>query len=976
MATLERIEIWSDLECNSGTRLAVFNEILSATWRRDLSGEDQLTVEVPRAEAAWAQVQEERVLRHAYSGTFDEFRIRQFTEKQADIFTGELLAEGIRFDLLANSGLLERIEANGLAAMHFEVYSRPPSEHVDIILGSFAPFISGAPAYFSKGTIDPTAVVDMIYDWDSPYSAFLELAKITQTEFSVRRNGTTDYKIDLLTQIGSGGDQPLFTVGRNILKVEHKSSTEDQATRLYPKGGTVDEVAASVAENGFIVTNVSGNDLTLNEDCVTENDQWNAFYLMEQDGTVISITDSTAPNIVTATHSTVEDDIVTFVLNSAGDQLQYVDLPSAQATYGIKSKVLDRTDIPGINNFAWNGYLQNWTDGGRGDAPCLPSFAIPAPEIPEGPGGGATTCIRRDTTGLDSKSTFGPQEGEVLTAAWLHRVESTGGVNNPAVLSWINSTLGTSLSDSSFGYYIAEGGSAKNTTSPGPAIDQFSYGNEGSIESIIALGPGCQDAGLIAKWQGSDDYYVAELRWTGGTIRARIQKKLNGTETNIGTEWNSAGGSCTTAYTVKFVFQDGVQQLYVDGTLRSSGTDTAFDGTSGFAGFLTDGAVDSGTNRGASFTGATITEGANEIIMFGLTENWTIEACGLTPAAADSNGKATLAMGGEMECATLVVKDDVAATQGTFTGTVPIVPGDRYFWTCDDANPGINPDLNRTHRGHLFFDDFASINTCWKAGLLDTGGSFQVSASGKTFNAAPQDEFHRAYESCWARDEMLVQGTVRSVGNILSEPGIGKITTDAGGTAGTEIVGYLAYISDATSGTFHLAEISQSAPEAQPTRTNLDTDTTWTYAADTDYVIQLYCGSGVQEARLWDAGTLVATCSATDGSHFTAAHKGTRVHVSSSGANTSTWAEYRAADGKDIVVTQMPTGYKAKVLNVSDTVVASATESSGIATIDMLGATTPMQTNVWRSVIVTTAGDVEVARYSGVVHPGDTYEVR
>ena len=93
-----------------------------------------------------------------------------------------------------------------------------------------------------------------------------------------------------------------------------------------------------------------------------------------------------------------------------------------------------------------------------------------------------------------------------------------------------------------------------------------------------------------------------------------------------------------------------------------------------------------------------------------------------------------------------------------------------------------------------------------------------------------------------------------------------------------------------------------------------------------------------------------------------------------------------ADSDKDVVVTNVPSGHTAQVRDDTDSVVASAAESGGTATIDMLGATEPQginwngavaetHLNAWRAVVIVTGGGVEVARFQGVVHPGDTYDV-
>lgn len=935
---------------------------------------------LPRLDKAWPQLQEERVIRVAYPSTFDEFRIRDITQQEDTRLLGNIEAEGIGFDLKSNSGLLERLEANGLSQLQFEVDDVTPTEHVDIILGAFAPFTIGAPSYFSRGTIEPTIRVLMIYDWTNPLAALKELAEKIGAELSITRNGVIDYRINLLNEIGSGDPSPLFMVKRNIVSIKHESSSKDQANRIYPKGGEIDGWATSMAENSFIVTAVSGNDLTLEDDVVMEADQWNPFFIAEQDGTVRAITGATVPNIITVPgHTVAVDELVQFVRDSNGSQLTYVESPSSQATYGLKGRVLDRGDISGINNFAWNGFLQDWTEGGRGTEPCIPDFNLVAP-------GGASACITRTAIGLAHFATFSGAEGELLNPSqpWVHRVESTGAVNDPNGVIFLNLTLGLALGRSNFGYYIQEGQRAVNTTLPGPVINLALYADEMIVEADVDNFGGvgaCAVSSLVAQWQGPDNFLQAEMRFFSGTIKARIFKKVNGSFSQIGSTYDTLLGSglCDVSRKLKFVVGPGLQELYIDGVLRVSGTDSTFDGVKGFSGFLTEDVVDSVTNRGPGFDEFRLATGPNEIVMFGLPTGWTIEACGLSPAVADANGKATLDLGGStLGCTDVVVKDDLAAIQDTFVGSFELHPGDILFWSCDDRTPGTFAELNRIHNGHLFLDNFSSFprNTCWRGGLLQLSGKFQHSLIGSSFGTGvmqtfdpPQDEYHYRQEQCWQRATMLIQATIQSVGSDDSEVGVGKTAMSA-----ASHVGYVAYISDTAGGTLHLARVSHSPP-AQPVRNSLGT-ALFTIAADTDYIIQLFLGNAIQEARLWSGGSIVASVSATDATHFTSAHVGELVHVSTVGANNSQWDDYFSHDGKDIVIQNMPAGHTARLLDVNDAILGSAVESGGIATIDTLLASVPLGVNTFRAVTVVTSLGVEVVRFQGVAHPGDIYEVR
>ena len=973
-----RLEIWDSWECNSGSMVDVIRNVETAEETEEIQGEKgkillrSLDITFPLDDPSFANITERYIVR-VVDTPVREYRIFHKGQSYSGPKMAKLECLGPEYDL-KYSKIVRRVEANGLGQPYFELHGRPPTEHIDVILGAFSPFVSGAPSYFSRGTVNFTDNKDMIYDWDTPLSALEELAEIYEAEIEILRNGGTSLDINMLTQIGASADSPLFTVGRNILSIEEDKDSEEQANIVFVQGGGAVGERGNMSENGFIVTGVSGADLTLDEDVVHEDDQWNTRAIREPDGTITNITDSQTPNQISASgHGVAVDDVITIV-ETDGSDLLYVESPSSIALYDETSKVLDRSDIPNVNNLLRNGFFNDWANGGAGDPPCLPTFEEFSPPV------GTVGCITRTTYGFAHEHDFGfntaDSENLDIPAGFVHKIESTGAVNNPNNLAYLNGLLGTNYTGSTFGVYKQVGQEARNAQQ-GHAINVVLYSTKMIVQADVTPGwsaSGCQWAGLIAKYQDENNFYLGWLYDSGGTIFARVSRLQNGVWSNPA-DYNTGITDCSTTFTLKFVVDDGQQDLYVDGTLRVSWTDTAFDGVKGLSGLRTFGAVDATTGLGAAFDNWQLSKGPNEIVMNGLPTNWTIEACGLSPATANAQGQATLSLAGaSMPCASLVVKDDVAATQETFTDSViGIYPGDHYNWSCDDRTSGVT-GVNRTRRGLMFFDNFSIYNSCWLPGLLQLSGTFQhsnfgISGGYMVANAPPQDQFHHIEEKCWQDDEMFLQTLVRSVGNTLSEPGIGKFDP-----AANNVVGYLAYISDATSGTLHLAELTHSPP-AQPVRTDLDTDTTWTYSADTDYYIQLYVNDDVQEARLYDSsGTLLATCSATDVSHFTSDHWGALVHVSSSGANTSWFDEYYSFRSKDIVVNNMPSGYTAEVRDINDSVVASAAESGGVATIDMIAGDGVYTVNEYRALVIQTGG-TEAVRYQGVVYPGDIYDV-
>lgn len=72
-------------------------------------------------------------------------------------------------------------------------------------------------------------------DW-TPLRLLRELEKQTGGEFQLRRNGSTDYRIDLVTQIGATGKSVFLQPGRNIRSLKRTRKQGDLITEIRPRG--------------------------------------------------------------------------------------------------------------------------------------------------------------------------------------------------------------------------------------------------------------------------------------------------------------------------------------------------------------------------------------------------------------------------------------------------------------------------------------------------------------------------------------------------------------------------------------------------------------------------------------------------------------------------------------------------------------------------------------------------------------------
>jgi len=368
--TLVRVELWDEVECNSGTRQSFVRlaDMISATEHLELQGDEYVEIDMAGTVDISAFSVDD-VLRLVFDDdTWTEYRLQQITKRrQGEELLHSIRADGIKFDLARNCELLHFTQANGVVLMHHELLGIDAEEMLDAIIGA-----GGLPAYITKGTIEGGQEYDIVWDWETHLAAIEEIATVTGLEFQLRRNGVTDYKIDLLEQINSGADIPEARVGRNILSLSVDEDYSAMATLIYPKGEGPQGASPTMGDARFWAKSTGGDpsatyDLwpfnggqaSLNYWVCNEDDQFNGYYLEYKKGQIVQITDQTLTDgktiqVTLASSISIDEEVVRIVEGAALDQgnieIAAIPLPSAQATYGTKPMILERNDIPGVTN--------------------------------------------------------------------------------------------------------------------------------------------------------------------------------------------------------------------------------------------------------------------------------------------------------------------------------------------------------------------------------------------------------------------------------------------------------------------------------------------------------------------------------------------------------------------------------------------------------------------------------------------------
>lgn len=245
-----RVDIWSDLACFGGVRQAFLGEVLSLTTTRTVDNRDRLTMVVGRTNRCAAFLVKLAILRLVFSDTTydEEWRITGIDQDQvAGTITVRadwpLIDLGTRALLCSTPALV----TDDQAPYAFEGIGLTPAQHWDNYV------TRGFPAAWTgkvgRGTFDVNTPQDLVYDWDKPRKIIGDLATLTNTEISYRRNASTSYLLDLLTAIGSSASPLDVRLGKNLIGVTVSEDENQRATTVFPRSALVDGVSYGLAQN-------------------------------------------------------------------------------------------------------------------------------------------------------------------------------------------------------------------------------------------------------------------------------------------------------------------------------------------------------------------------------------------------------------------------------------------------------------------------------------------------------------------------------------------------------------------------------------------------------------------------------------------------------------------------------------------------------------------------------------------------------
>lgn len=377
MATpkLGRFEIWSNLQCLSGTRLGVIPDWMEATEARSLTGEERIDVTLPRNSSAWPNLREQRVLRSVFTdGSFDEWRITKLLEERRPDggITSSIGAVSPLIDLATVAPTLNAI--GSLILADFEIVGQTITQHFNTyISGTLTSALGGA---FTLGTVDDNSPLNSVqYSWTTPLQACLQMANAKGLELRLRRNGTAGYFVDFLTSVGASAPKLYVRLGSNLQGVRRTRLATDQATVVFPRGQATDGIYATMAEalwkvattptgTTFTVQDIAGGAGPIAFDSQLTNQ---ALYVRKfPSGSGIAITaDVASTQLITtgSAHGLAPGDYIQFWQASTRFDLLFLRSPQDYLTYGWRAKILDLQDIPGTVNYVVNPAMRVYTTG-------------------------------------------------------------------------------------------------------------------------------------------------------------------------------------------------------------------------------------------------------------------------------------------------------------------------------------------------------------------------------------------------------------------------------------------------------------------------------------------------------------------------------------------------------------------------------------------------------------------------------------
>lgn len=405
MARLTEAEVWTTWAFGGGTRVTLLVGLGDGEVVRKVDGERRLTCTIARGNLEAASGTEERDLANAFAEVlpgrvlrlnYDDASWQEWWISDVNDGSGSAEAQVVALGL---SGALNKgrplalIDSEGRATFRFDAVGLTPADH---FAGYILPaLVANGMTFVEAGTFTPTGKLTLPYNATKPWAAIRQLAAATGCEIDITRDdGTSKYKIHLVTQVGAGLTGPRLAYRENASFRRFRSAI-GQMTRGYG----VAEDGATIGDGIWVVSSKSSNDLGLADPAggpgpVGFANQLNGLYLESADqATRVAISASTTGQVVTVSSAAAFTigDRVRLRADSAGTRLLSLDDPASVTAYGVLADVVVREDISSATNLIPNPDQSAWTGGASVAADGY--AAVGTPTITR-----TTTAAHRDTS--------------------------------------------------------------------------------------------------------------------------------------------------------------------------------------------------------------------------------------------------------------------------------------------------------------------------------------------------------------------------------------------------------------------------------------------------------------------------------------------------------------------------------------------------------------------------------------------------
>lgn len=167
---------------------------------------------------------------------FDEWRVADVTDGNGP----EPRVTIVRLEPISadgNRAIVTDFDASGVPVHLYSAVDATAEQVIDDVV---LPALEGAGIdYVEKGTVEPTATFDFATTDDDTVPALLDRAcdeEHAKAECRWRRNGTTDYRIDVLNEIGSDAEVVHVRTRRNLQRWKRTRVGAQSYNRVRPRG--------------------------------------------------------------------------------------------------------------------------------------------------------------------------------------------------------------------------------------------------------------------------------------------------------------------------------------------------------------------------------------------------------------------------------------------------------------------------------------------------------------------------------------------------------------------------------------------------------------------------------------------------------------------------------------------------------------------------------------------------------------------